>query len=124
MQSKAMIQKEAVLIARPAGPVFSAAIVGRDSMGSDLLVSALVHNLRYDAIAIRSSDLLQVLGTRSVDLVIISSDFDADIGGGFDLAKAVSWGHRKLPIVIFRLAKRLPTHFAPALAAYLIGEGR
>jgi len=100
MQSKAIPLKEAVPTGRNAKPAFSAAIVGRDSMGSDLLVSALVHNLRYDAIAIRSSDLLQVLGTRSVDLAIISSDFDAAIGGGFDLAKAVSWAHPKLPIVI------------------------
>lgn len=99
-QSKAINQKEAVPIGRHAEPSFSVAIVGRDSMSSDLLVNALVHNLRYDAIAIRSSNLLQVLGARSVDLVIISANLDANIGGGFDLANAVSCAHPKLPIVI------------------------
>ena len=99
-QSKVINQKEAVPIGRHAEPVFSAAIVGRDSMGSDLLVNALVHNLRYDAIAIQSSNLLQVLGTRSVDLVIISANLDANIGGGFDLANAVFCAHPKLSIVI------------------------
>ena len=99
-QSKAINQKEAVPIGRHAEPAFSAAIVGRDSMGSDLLVNALVHNLRYDAIAIQSSNLLQVLGARSVDLVIISANLDANIGGGFDLANAVFCAHPKLSIVI------------------------
>ena len=67
-QSKAINQKEAVPIGQHAEPAFSAAIVGRDSMGSDLLVNALVHNLRYDAIAIQSSNLLQVLGARVVSI--------------------------------------------------------
>jgi len=69
-------------------------------MGSDLLVNALVHNLRCDAVAVRSSDLLQVLGARNVDLVIISANLSARLGVGFDLANAVSCAHPKIPIVI------------------------
>lgn len=100
MLPKAIAQEKVVQIGGSLVPTFSAVIAARDPMGSDLLVNALVHNLRCDAVAVRSSDLLQVLGARSVDLVIISADFDANIGGGFDLAKAVSCAHPKLPIAI------------------------
>jgi two-component system nitrate/nitrite response regulator NarL len=100
MLPKAIAQEKVLQIGRPLEPAFSAVIVDRDSMGSDLLVNALVHNLRCDAVAVRSSDLLQVLGARNVDLVIISADLSARLGVGFDLANAVSCAHPKIPIVI------------------------
>jgi DNA-binding NarL/FixJ family response regulator len=79
---------------------FRAAIVGRDSLTSGLLADALVHNLRCDAVATRSSDLLRILGTSRVALVIISADLNSIAGAGFDLASAVSSAHPETPIVI------------------------
>src|ERR1017187_2593124 len=100
MLPKAIAQEKVVQIGGLLVPAFSAVIVGYDPMGSDLLVNALVHNLRCDAVAVRSSDLLQVLGARNVDLVILSANLSARLGVGFDLANAVSCAHPKIPIVI------------------------
>jgi two-component system, NarL family, nitrate/nitrite response regulator NarL len=77
-----------------------AAIVGRDFMSSDLLVHALVQNLNHEAVAVRPSDLLELLGARNIDLVIISADVEATLGCGFDLAADVSSAHPRLPILI------------------------
>jgi DNA-binding NarL/FixJ family response regulator len=100
MPSKAIAQEKIFPIGRPLEPACSAVIVDRDSMGSDLLVNALVHNLKCDAIAARSSDLLQVIAKRNADFVMISAHLSTRLGVGFDLANAVSCAHPKLPIVI------------------------
>ena len=90
-------------------PTFSAVVVGRDSIGGDLLANALVSALRCDAIAVRASNFLQVLGTRSFTLAIISADVDAHVGAGFDLANAASSAYPRILIVILL---DQPTHNA------------
>jgi DNA-binding NarL/FixJ family response regulator len=100
MPLNAIAQENAFHIGRPLEPAFRAVVVDRDSMGSDLLVNALVHSLKCDAIAARSSDLLQMLATRSADFVMISAHLSTKFGAGFDLANAVSCAHPKIPIVI------------------------
>ena len=75
-------------------------IVGRDSMSSGLLAEALVRDLGCEAVAIRSSGLLQTLATRHADLVAISADLNGQLGLGFDLAKAVTCAHPKIPVVV------------------------
>jgi DNA-binding NarL/FixJ family response regulator len=69
-------------------------------MNSDLLVNALIRDLRCDAFAVRPSDLLQVLNTRKVDLVIISADLNGRHELGVNLTEAAVSAHAKLPIVI------------------------
>jgi len=95
-------------------PAFSAVVVGRDPMNSDLLASFLlagflVDGLRCDAVAVRSSNLLQALGTHKVDLVIISAEFSGKRGDGFELAHAVSCAFPGIAIVILL---DQPTHEA------------
>jgi DNA-binding NarL/FixJ family response regulator len=81
-------------------PAFSAVVVGGDSIGGDLLASALVSEFRCAAIAVRASNFLQVLGARSFTLAIISADVDAHVGAGFDLANAASLAYPRILIVI------------------------
>jgi two-component system nitrate/nitrite response regulator NarL len=69
-------------------------------MSSGLLADALVRDLKCDAIAIRSGNLLQALRTRHVDLLVISADLNAKSGAGFDLSRAVSCAHPNIPIVV------------------------
>ena len=93
---------------------FSAVVVGRDPMNSDLLAGSLlagflVDGLRCDAVAVRSSNLLQVLGTHKVDLVIISAEFSGKLGDGFELTHAVSCAFPGIAIVILL---DQPTHEA------------
>jgi two-component system nitrate/nitrite response regulator NarL len=98
--SKAIDSEKLFQVGRHTEPAFSAMIVDRDSMSSGLLASSLVRDLKCDAVAIRSANLLQALGVRDVDLVIISADVNGRPGAGFDLCKAVSCAHPKIPIVI------------------------
>jgi hypothetical protein len=81
-------------------PAFSAVVVGGDSIGGDLLASALVSEFRCAAIAVRASNFLQVLGARSFTLAIISADVDAHVGAGFDLANAASLAYPRILIVM------------------------
>ena len=67
-------RKEALQVSRNVEPAVSALVVGRDSMNSGLLADLLVRDLRYTAAAVLSCELLQVLGTRDIDLVILSAD--------------------------------------------------
>jgi two-component system nitrate/nitrite response regulator NarL len=95
------IKRDIVLpISRGTQPAFRAAIVDRDSMSSGLLADSLARNLGCNAVAVRPSDLLQLVGTHSVDLVAISADFSARSGIGFDLARAVSAAHPEVAIVV------------------------
>jgi DNA-binding NarL/FixJ family response regulator len=93
-------RKEALQVSRNVEPAVSALVVGRDSMNSGLLADLLVRDLRYTAAAVLSCELLQVLGTRDIDLVILSADLSGRPGVGFELSKAVSSAHPKIPIVM------------------------
>jgi DNA-binding NarL/FixJ family response regulator len=75
-------------------------IVGRDSLTASLLADSLNHNLNCECVATRQSDVLRVLGTRKVDLVIISADLNSMAGAGFDLASDMSSAHPLIPIII------------------------
>jgi len=100
MPSKDIDREKVFQIGRRTGPAFCALIVDRDSMSSGLLADALVRDLRCDAIAIRSSNLLEALGARQVDLVVVSADLNGRSGAGFDLAKAVACAHPQIPVVM------------------------
>lgn len=84
-------------VRKPALPVL---VVDRDSMSSHLLADALVRDLRCDAAAISSFDLLRVLGTKETGLVVIGGDLNGRSGSGLDLASAVSHAHPQIGIVI------------------------
>ena len=81
-------------------PAVNVLVVGRDHMNSGLLADLLVRDLKYTAAAVLSCKLLQVLGTRDIDLVIVSADLSGRPGVGFELSKAVSCAHPKVPIVM------------------------
>jgi len=100
MPSNAIGRKNVFKIGRRPEPAFCALIVDRDSMSSGLLADALVRDLRCDAIAIRSCNLLHALGARHVDLVVISADLNGRSGAGFDLARTVACAHPRIPIVV------------------------
>jgi DNA-binding NarL/FixJ family response regulator len=100
MAPKETKRENALQISRRAQPAFRAIIVDRDSMSSGLLADALARGLSCDAVALRSSQLLQALGTRPVDLVAISADLNGREGDGLELVKAVSSAHPKIPIVV------------------------
>ena len=100
MSSKAVDREKVFQIGRRTEPAFCVLIVDRDSMSSGLLADALVRDLECDAIALRSSSLLQALGARDVDLVVISADLNGKSSAGFDLARTVACAHPKIPIVV------------------------
>jgi two-component system nitrate/nitrite response regulator NarL len=99
VQLNAMEQEKALRDSRPQEVAFSVVIAGRDSLTSGLLVDALVHYLKCEAVAARDSELLRMLRSSKVDLVIISADLDKNAGAGFDLASAVSSAYPETPIV-------------------------
>jgi DNA-binding NarL/FixJ family response regulator len=99
MPTKAVGGNNVFRIGRRAEPAFCALIVDRDSISGILLAEALVRDLRCDAIAIRSSNLLHALGTRHADLVIISADLNAKPGSGIDLAKVALCSYPKIQFV-------------------------
>lgn len=75
-------------------------IVDRDSMSSDLLVNALVHDNTREAATIQPHELLRVLATRPIDLVVIDAEVQTGIGNGFDLAQTVCRRYPELSIVV------------------------
>jgi DNA-binding NarL/FixJ family response regulator len=85
---------------KPVDPTFCTVIVDRDSMSSDLLADALIRDLRCSAIAVRSSNLLQTLASRNVNLVAISADLNGKAGLGFDLVRSVACAYPGIPIVV------------------------
>src|ERR1035438_5977665 len=86
-------------VSRHVEPAVNVLVVGRDHMNSGLLAGFLVRDLGYTAAAVLPCKLLQVLGTRDIDLVIVSADLSGRPGVGFELSKAVSCAHPKIPIV-------------------------
>jgi two-component system, NarL family, nitrate/nitrite response regulator NarL len=100
MPLKSVAHKDSPLNGRHMEAPFDAVIADRDDMSGDLLADALRRNLGCDATAIRSSNLLQVLGERNVNLIIVSADLSAKRGVGLELASTASRSHPKIPIVI------------------------
>ncbi len=75
-------------------------IVDRDSMISDLLARALIHDSRFDAIATPPSDLMRLLATKNFDVVVVGADLNSDSGPTFELANAVCRTHPHLHVVV------------------------
>jgi two-component system, NarL family, nitrate/nitrite response regulator NarL len=75
-------------------------VVDRDSMSSDLLANALGRDRSFEAVAVQSGDLLETLAIGDVDLVVISSELDANSRTGFDLAQRVGRDYPNVFIVI------------------------
>lgn len=100
MQLNAMEHGKVIRLARDKVTAFRVIIAGRDSLTSGLLANALVHNLKYNAVATRHSDLLRILGISKVDLVIVSAEINSTARAGFDLVSAVSSAYPDIPIVI------------------------
>jgi len=109
MKPKAVAQQKVFQIAGQKETAFKALIVGRDSFSSGLLAEALKNELGWDAIALRSADLMRTLGTSEPALIVISADLDSKSGTGFDLAMRVSSARSNAPIVILL---ELPTREA------------
>jgi two-component system nitrate/nitrite response regulator NarL len=93
-------QEKLAKIAQVAKPSFRVLIVDRDSMGSDLLASAIVRERQCEASAIRSSDLLAALANDGADLVVIGADLDSKPGSGFELSHQASRAFPETSIVI------------------------
>jgi two-component system nitrate/nitrite response regulator NarL len=100
MLSKGREPKKAASVSEAQEPNFCALIVDRDPMTGSLLAGALVRDLGCDALAIRSSNLLNTLNTRDCQLVAISADLNGKQGLGFDLIKAVSSAHPGVPVLL------------------------
>jgi two-component system nitrate/nitrite response regulator NarL len=100
MPSNVIVRARVPEKSRSAEPRFRAVIVDRDFMSSSLLADALGRDIVCDAVAIRSSNLLQALGARSTDIVAVSADLDGRPGVGFELAAAVSCAYPNIPIVM------------------------
>jgi two-component system, NarL family, nitrate/nitrite response regulator NarL len=79
---------------------FRVMIVDRDSMGSDILAKVLASHSGCDALAIPSTNLLRALSENDVDLIVVGSDLNGEVGSGFELAAEVSRAHPNIGIVI------------------------
>jgi len=93
-------QEKVLKISRQGEVAFRVIIVGRDSLTGSLLADSLTRNLNCVSVAARQSDVLRLLGTREVDLVIISADLNSMAGAGFELASDVSSAHPSIPVII------------------------
>lgn len=100
MASHVIHQEKVLKISQHGEAAFRVIIVGRDSLTGSLLADSLAHNLNCESVAAHHSGVLRVLGTREVDLVIISADLNSIAGAGFDLATAVSSAYPLIPIII------------------------
>jgi DNA-binding NarL/FixJ family response regulator len=92
--------REGTLKDKPVDATFCTVIVDRDSMSSDLLADALIRDLHCNAIAVRSSNLLQTLASRNVNLVAISAEVNGKPSLGFDLVKSVASAYPQIPILV------------------------
>jgi len=82
------------------GQMLRVLIVDRDSMGSDLLATALTSDRNFHASGIRPDNLLDCLADGKTHVVVIGADLDLDSKNGFDLAHTVRGAHPSIPIVI------------------------
>ncbi len=83
-----------------ANDVFSALIVDRDSMSSDLLANVLRQEKACNATAVAASDLLPLLARNPVDLVVIGAEVILNARSGLDLTHAVSRAYPNLLLVV------------------------
>lgn len=74
-------------------------VVDRDSMTSDLLATALAQDKRIQAIAVRASELLSLMESKT-HVVVIGADLNDRAKNGFDLARSVRQFHPTVSIVI------------------------
>src|SRR5579862_3945664 len=79
---------------------FRTAIVGRDTMSSNLLAEMIMRHLNCEAVNARSSDLLPMLDRSAIDLVIISADINSTAGAGYSLADTISTSYPGVAIII------------------------
>ena len=77
-----------------------AAIVGRDTMSSNLLAEMIMRHLNCEAFNAHPSDVLSMLDRSAIDLVIISADINSRSGIGFSLAETISASYPNVAIVI------------------------
>jgi len=100
MPPKAILQKRVFQVSQHLEPEVKALIVDRDLMTSGLLADSLIRELKWSAVALRSSDLTRVLGTSRINLVVISADLNSSAGAGLDLAHGVYRAHPETAIVV------------------------
>jgi two-component system, NarL family, nitrate/nitrite response regulator NarL len=98
--SKPGLEERLVRLTQQQRPALRVFISDRDSMGSDLLASALTLHPRCEAVAIEQSNLLQALATSEVDLVVIGVGLNSKSESGFDLANAVCRAYPNIYVVI------------------------
>ena len=69
-------------------------IADRNSMGSQLLAESLDRDPRFEAVGVNfapsATDILNAIGARKPDVVVISADFDGGTKGGLQVARALS----------------------------------
>jgi DNA-binding NarL/FixJ family response regulator len=87
-------------VREPSETRIRAMVVDKDLMGSHLLADSLGRGLMCEALVVRSSDLLQELGKREVDIVVIGADLEPGPGHGFRLASAASQAYPGIMLVI------------------------
>jgi len=95
-----VLTEERVIKTTHQQPALRVFIVGRDSMSSDLLASALTRDRRWEAFAIQPSDLLRALKTSKVDILVIEVALKSKSGTGLELANAVNRAHPGISIVM------------------------
>jgi two-component system nitrate/nitrite response regulator NarL len=68
-------------------------IADRNSMGSQLLAESLDRDPRFEAVGVNfaaPTDILNAIGARKPDVVVISADFDGRAKSGLQVARALS----------------------------------
>jgi two-component system, NarL family, nitrate/nitrite response regulator NarL len=96
---KELSRKDLELV-RESETSFRTAIVGQDTMISNLLADLLMRDLNCQAVGIGASDLLPMLDRSVIDIVIISTDINSRCGAGYPIAQSISNMHPTLPIVM------------------------
>ena len=81
-------------------PEFRIVIVDRDSMGSQLLATALSQERNIQASAVPSADLLRHLAVKHAHMVIVGAEVSQKSPNEFDLAHEVSLSHPDILIVM------------------------
>jgi two-component system, NarL family, nitrate/nitrite response regulator NarL len=100
MQVNAMAYDKVLKLPRNEASAFRVAVVGRDSLTSGLLASALAHNLKCETVVTKRNELLREIESNSVVLAIISAELGSTEGAGLELASSVSSAYPEIPIVI------------------------
>src|ERR1700691_5273214 len=79
-------------------------IADRNSMGSQLLAVSLDRDPRFEAVGVNfapvPTDILNAIGERKPDVVVISADFDGGTKSGLEVARALSSHGRTVNLVL------------------------